>query len=70
MVLIAHDSMEQAEASATVLAALGAPGRKLLAQAVEMTGVKRKQLSKAAKVLETAGFLFVRDTGNNLGIAI
>jgi len=64
MFLIAHDSMEQAQESATILLALGSSARKLLAEAVEATGVKRKQLSKAAKDLETAGFLFVRDSGN------
>lgn len=64
MMLIAHESMEQARESAVILVRLGSPARKLLAEAVEATGVKRKQLSKAAKDLETAGFLFVRDIGN------
>ncbi|MBW3512217.1 hypothetical protein [Janthinobacterium sp. NKUCC06_STL] len=64
MMLIAHESMEQARESAVILVRLGSPARKLLAEAVEATGVKRKQLSKAAKDLETAGFLFVRDSGN------
>lgn len=62
--LIAHESMEQALESVAILVRLGSPARKLLAEAVEATGVKRKQLSKAAKDLETAGFLFVRDSGN------
>ena len=64
MMLISHESMEQALESAAILANLGLPARKLLAEAVEATGVKRKQLSKAAKDLETAGFLFVRESGN------
>lgn len=64
MVLIAHDSLEHAQESAHALAALGNHARKLLAECVESTGVKRKQLSAAAKALETAGFLIVRDTGN------
>lgn len=64
MYLIAHDSMEQARESAAILAALGASARKLLAEAVEGAGVKRNQLSKAAKDLEATGFLFVRKTGN------
>jgi len=64
MMLIAHESMEQARESAVILVRLGSPARKLLAEAVEATGVKRKQLSKAAKDLETADFLFVRDSGN------
>lgn len=64
MMLISHESMEQVLESAAILVNLGLPARKLLAEAVEATGVKRKQLSKAAKDLETAGFLFVRDRGN------
>lgn len=64
MMLISHESMEQVLESAAMLVNLGLPARKLLAEAVEATGVKRKQLSKAAKDLETAGFLFVRDSGN------
>jgi len=63
MILIAHDSLEHAQESARVLAGLGSHARKLLAESVEATGVKRKQLSAAAKVLESAGFLFARDTG-------
>lgn len=63
MVLIAHDSLEHAQESASILASLGSHARKLLAECVESTGAKRKQLSEAAKALETAGFLFVRDTG-------
>lgn len=64
MMLIAHDTLEQAQESASALAALGQHARKLLAECVEATGVKRKQLRVAAKALESAGFLFVRDTGN------
>lgn len=63
MFLIAHESAEEARASADVLNGLGAPARRLLADSVEHTGVKRKQLSAAAKALETAGFLFIRDVG-------
>ena len=64
MVLIAHDSVEQAQESARALAALGSHARKLMADCVEATGVKRKHLSAAARALESAGFLFVRDTGS------
>lgn len=64
MLLIAHDSLEHVHESAKALAGLGSSARKLLAESVESSGVKRKQLSAAAKALETAGFLFVRDTGN------
>jgi hypothetical protein len=56
--------MEHARESAAILVTLGAPARKLLAEAVEAQGVKRRQLSKAAKNLEAAGFLFVLDTGD------
>lgn len=64
MMLIAHESIEQVKESAAILASLGASARKILAEAVEATGIKRKQLSTAAKNLEAAGFLFVRDTGD------
>lgn len=45
MMLISHESMEQVLESAAILVNLGLPARKLLAEAVEATGVKRKQLS-------------------------
>ena len=61
MVLLGHESMEGVRASAALLKQLGPHARKVLSESVEATGVKRKQLSKAAKDLETAGFLFVRD---------
>lgn len=64
MHLIAHDSIDQAKDSALALKSLGSNARKLLAEAVESGGVKRKQLSKAANALEAAGFLFVRDTSS------
>lgn len=64
MLLIGHDSMAEAEASAARLAALGAPAVKLMAQCTETSGVKRKTLSAAAKALESAGFIFVHDIGS------
>lgn len=64
MLLIVHETEIQAKESASVLAGLGSHARKLLAECVESTGVTRKQLSAAAKSLEDAGFLFVRDTGS------
>lgn len=64
IVLIGHESIKDAEESAQVLSRLGASSYKLLADCVESTGVKRKQLSASAKALENAGFLFVRDIGN------
>ncbi|MYM92539.1 hypothetical protein [Duganella vulcania] len=63
MIFLAHDSLEQAQESAKALAALGQHARKLLAECVESTGVKRKQVSAAALALESQGFLFVRDIG-------
>jgi DNA-binding IclR family transcriptional regulator len=61
MLLIAHESLEAAQESASILRALGGAARRLLAECVEHTGVKRKTLSAAAHDLEAAGFLFVRD---------
>jgi hypothetical protein len=64
MQLIAHNSMEEAKESANVLAELGTSARKLLAEVVEKSSVNRTKLSKAAKDLENAGFLFIRDHSN------
>lgn len=64
MVLLGHDSPEEVAESAKVLAALGEHARKLLSECVEATGVKRKQVSGAAKALESEGFLFILDTGD------
>lgn len=61
MILLAHETFEDALESACVLNALGPYARKLLAACVETTGATRKQLSKAAKDLESAGFLFIRE---------
>lgn len=49
------------EQSALCLRKLGAPARKVLAISVEHTGVTRKTLSAAARQLEDAGFMFIRD---------
>jgi hypothetical protein len=56
--------LNDAKESAMVLAGLGSHARKFLAESVETSGVTRNALSKAAKDLETAGFLFVRDVGS------
>jgi hypothetical protein len=61
MLLIAHESLQDAQESAGILRALGGAARKLLAESVENTGVKRKALSAAARALENEGFLFIRD---------
>ena len=61
MLLIAHESLEAGHESAGILRALSGHARRLLAECVEHTGVKRKTLSAAARELEAAGFLFVRD---------
>lgn len=65
MLLIAHESLEAAQESADILRTLGGAARRLLADCVEHTGVKRKALSAAARELEAAGFLFVRDHSTN-----
>lgn len=64
MLLIGHETVDQVKQSGEVLAGLGGHARKLMAECVEATGVTRKQLSLAAKSLESAGFLFVRETGD------
>lgn len=59
--LLAHDSVVDLEQSALYLRKLGPPARKVLSAAVEHTGVTRKAVSEAARQLEDAGFLFIRD---------
>lgn len=63
MYLIAHETMEEALASSSVLKGLGSAARRLLAESVEHSGVTRKQVSAAAASLESSGFLFIRDKG-------
>lgn len=62
MFLLAHDTLDDVKASAVALNALGPAARRLLAECVETSGVTRQAFSTAAKNLETAGFLFVRNT--------
>lgn len=64
ILLIAHDTLEQAQDSAKTLKELGHHALKLMAECVEFTGVKRKQLSSAAKLLEDAGFVIVYERGD------
>lgn len=46
------------------LRCLGRHARKLLAECVATQGITRTAASKAAEALESAGFVFLRDTGN------
>jgi hypothetical protein len=64
MVLLSHDSEEDARAAARVLRGLGGHARRLMAQCVEEQQLTRKSVSAAARALEDAGFLFVRDEGD------
>jgi hypothetical protein len=59
--LLAHDSVDGLVQSALYLRSLGAPARRILAESVEHTGVTRKSISVAARHLEDAGFMFIRD---------
>lgn len=61
MFLIAHATIDEAKESATVLMELGMSARRLLAEVVENSTMKKTKLSKAAKDLENAGFLSIRD---------
>lgn len=63
MVLLGHNSMEEAEASADVLKSLGAHAIRLLSEAVIDTGVRRTAISKAATALENNGFLSIKSVG-------
>lgn len=61
MLLLAHENMEAAEASARHLQSLGGHARKLLAECVEHQGVTRKSASRAAHQLSDAGFVFLTE---------
>ncbi|HDR9105419.1 TPA: hypothetical protein QDB04_002260 [Burkholderia vietnamiensis] len=61
MFLLSHEDEAAAEASAVLLKGMGGAARRLLAECVEHTQLTRKTLSAAAKALESAGFIFVRD---------
>lgn len=61
MFLLAYDSTETAETAALKLRAMGAAARRLLADCVENQGVTRHNDSKAAHMLEDAGFIFLRE---------
>lgn len=61
MILLAHDSEEDARASAEQLRQLGGHAKKLLAECVKDQELERKSLSATARALNDAGFIFVRD---------
>ena len=62
--LLGHDTYDHAVESAHQLRGFSAPARKLLQECVMHQGVKRKSLSAAARALEDAGFIFIRDVGS------
>lgn len=64
MLLIAHETEADAQASARALQALGHHARKLMGECVEHQEVRRTKLSKAAEQLSDAGFLFIHDVGS------
>lgn len=62
MFLLAFESTDAAEAAALNLRAMGAAARRLLADCVENQGVTRQKESKAAHMLDAAGFIFMRES--------
>lgn len=62
IVLLAHRSSDECNESAQELAAMGPACLKLLRESVEKQGVARKFASKAAKKLEAAGFVLIRES--------
>jgi hypothetical protein len=62
--VIAHESIDGANASAEILRGLGGHARRLLEECVEHQGVKRGKLSSTAETLEDCGFVFIRDEGD------
>jgi hypothetical protein len=63
-ILLGHDTHGDAVESARQLRSMATPACKLLRECVEHQGVKRKSLSAAARALEDAGFIFIRDIGS------
>lgn len=61
MRLLAHETAEDANASAVTLQSLGRHARKLMAECVEHQELTRTKLSAAARALNDAGFLFIRE---------
>ncbi|KWA84136.1 hypothetical protein WL29_22495 [Burkholderia ubonensis] len=64
MFLLAHETVDDAKASAQALRSLGARARKLLEECVEHQEVSRSKVSQAATQLSDAGFLFINDVGD------
>lgn len=59
---IYFDTDEEAQQAAAQLDRLGGQARKLLSECIAAQGVKRKSVSAAARALEDAGFVFIRDS--------
>jgi hypothetical protein len=64
LLVIAHEDIDGANASAAILRGLGGRARKLLEECVEHQGVKRSKLSPTAESLEEYGFVFIREDGD------
>lgn len=64
MYLLAHETEEEVRAAAVELRNLGASARRLLEQCVELQGLTRKTASRAAQLLNDAGFVFIHDSGD------
>jgi hypothetical protein len=62
--LLFHESEDEARAAAIVLRGLGGHARRLLEECVEQQELTRKKASAAARSLENAGFVFVRETSD------
>lgn len=67
MLLLAHETTQDAIKSAKLLRALGERACSLLAVCVETTGTKRKKISRAAGALESASFIRIRSIGSIWG---
>lgn len=59
--LLGHETEDDVHASALLLRGLGGHARRLLEECVAEQQLTRKAVSAAARALENAGFIFVRD---------
>jgi DNA-binding ferritin-like protein len=60
--LLAYENEEECIAAAERLRALGGRARNLLAECVEHQGLTRTKRSKISDDLESAGFVFIKDS--------
>jgi hypothetical protein len=61
--LVWFDSEEDRADAVNKLRQMNASARKMLAQAVESSGITRKKASDSALMLESAGFVIIREIG-------